>query len=97
PPPSPVTTVADEELVSGGYVGRVAGGVAGGVVGGMIGVAPEPKPQPEYARFEEHAFVDAKREPVTTFAIDVDRASYANVRRFLTAGQAPPPDAVRIE
>jgi len=57
--------------------------------------APEPKPQ--YAKIEEHGFKTAKEEPVTTFAIDVDRASYANVRRFLTAGQVPPPDAVRIE
>ena len=35
--------------------------------------------------------------PVSTFSIDVDTASYANVRRFLLEGQAPPSDAVRIE
>ena len=54
-------------------------------------------PEPQYAKLEEHTFKNSKNEPVTTFAIDVDRASYANVRRFLTAGQVPPPDAVRIE
>src|SRR5687767_14887669 len=54
-------------------------------------------PEPQYATIDEHAFKDANEEPVTTFAIDVDRASYANVRRFLTAGQVPPPGAVRIE
>jgi Ca-activated chloride channel family protein len=34
---------------------------------------------------------------LSTFSIDVDTASYANVRRFLKGGQLPPPDAVRIE
>ena len=36
-------------------------------------------------------------QPVSTFSIDVDTASYANVRRFLTDGQMPPRDAVRVE
>lgn len=36
-------------------------------------------------------------EPLSTFSIDVDTASYANVRRFLVNGQLPPADAVRIE
>lgn len=36
-------------------------------------------------------------EPVSTFSIDVDTASYANVRRFLNDGQLPPRDAVRVE
>ena len=35
--------------------------------------------------------------PRSTFSVDVDTASYANVRRFLTEGRLPPPDAVRIE
>ena len=37
------------------------------------------------------------QEPVSTFSIDVDTGSYANVRRFLTNGEQPPKDAVRIE
>ncbi|WAC43899.1 VWA domain-containing protein [Pseudomonas sp. SL4(2022)] len=41
-----------------------------------------------------HAVVEA---PVSTFSIDVDTGSYANVRRFLNAGQLPPQDAVRLE
>lgn len=36
-------------------------------------------------------------EPVSTFSVDVDTASYANVRRFLTDGRPPPSDAVRVE
>ena len=45
----------------------------------------------------EHGFVATRDESVATFAIDVDRASYANVRRFLLDGVAPPPDTIRIE
>ena len=36
-------------------------------------------------------------EPLSTFSIDVDRASYSNIRRYLTEGYLPPADAVRIE
>src|SRR5262249_41479972 len=38
-----------------------------------------------------------ERKPLSTFSIDVDTASYSNVRRFLNQGQRPPKDAVRIE
>jgi Ca-activated chloride channel family protein len=51
----------------------------------------------EYGRFEENPFLRPGDEPLSTFSIDVDRASYSNVRRFLTAGQRPPRQAVRIE
>jgi len=50
-----------------------------------------------YAKIEENAFRPVAREPLSTFSLDVDRASYANVRRFLRDGQLPPPDAVRVE
>ncbi len=53
--------------------------------------------RPQYASFADHGFIDAGQQRVTTFAIDVDRASYANIRRFLTQGHMPPRDAVRIE
>ena len=42
-------------------------------------------------------FIETKAEPLSTFSIDVDTAAYSNVRRFLTNGQMPPQDAVRIE
>ena len=77
--------------------GRV-GGVVGGVSGGVIGaVAEAPKPQANYAQIVENAFIESRNERTTTFSIDVDRAAYANVRRFLASNQMPPPDAVRIE
>ncbi len=50
-----------------------------------------------YAAIAENGFIDTSKEPTTTFAIDVDGASYANVRRFLNANLMPPPEAVRIE
>ena len=50
-----------------------------------------------YAKITENAFRAVAREPLSTFSLDVDRASYANVRRYLREGQLPPPDAVRVE
>jgi Ca-activated chloride channel family protein len=51
----------------------------------------------EYSRIYENRFLEVAQNPLSTFSIDVDPASYANVRRFLNCGQLPPPDAVRIE
>ncbi|WP_299759107.1 von Willebrand factor type A domain-containing protein [uncultured Pontibacter sp.] len=50
-----------------------------------------------YTYLKESTFQNAKKSPLSTFSIDVDRASYSNVRRFLNQGQKPPVDAVRIE
>jgi Ca-activated chloride channel homolog len=50
-----------------------------------------------YASVEYNRFLTAAANPRSTFAIDVDRASYSNIRRFLRNGRRPPPDAVRIE
>src|SRR5690606_33895127 len=51
----------------------------------------------EYDAINENIFHDAIRNPLSTFSIDVDAASYSNVRRFINNGQRPPKDAVRIE
>ena len=51
----------------------------------------------QYAHVPENDFVTPEAQPLSTFGIDVDTASYSNVRRFVEAGQLPPPDAVRIE
>jgi Ca-activated chloride channel family protein len=50
-----------------------------------------------YAYQRDNEYLGAAQNPLSTFSIDVDTASYANVRRFLAGGQRPPPDAVRIE
>ena len=58
----------------------------------------QPAPGTEYyAPIVEQGFASPIHEPLSTFSIDVDTASYANVRRFLNSGQLPPADAVRIE
>ncbi|HEX6225836.1 MAG TPA: von Willebrand factor type A domain-containing protein [Chryseolinea sp.] len=51
----------------------------------------------EYDAIEENIFREALKNPLSTFSIDVDAASYSNVRRFINNGQRPPKDAVRIE
>ena len=50
-----------------------------------------------YSSIHENGFKDVKHNPLSTFSIDVDKASYSNVRRFINMGQLPPVDAVRIE
>lgn len=50
-----------------------------------------------YSTIHENGFKDVLHAPLSTFSIDVDKASYSNVRRFLNMGQLPPKDAVRIE
>ncbi len=51
----------------------------------------------DYSYQRDNDFVAVATEPLSTFSIDVDTASYANVRRFLNEGQRPPRDAVRVE
>lgn len=50
-----------------------------------------------YAGISENGFKNVKKNPLSTFSIDVDNASYSNVRRFINMGELPPADAVRIE
>ncbi|MBF0288751.1 MAG: VWA domain-containing protein [SAR324 cluster bacterium] len=51
----------------------------------------------EYQKMEENPFLEAATNPLSTFSIDVDTASYSNARRFINRGQFPPKDAIRIE
>jgi Ca-activated chloride channel homolog len=51
----------------------------------------------DYGLIQENRFLSVGQEPLSTFSIDVDAASYSNVRRFVNNGQVPPKDAVRIE
>lgn len=50
-----------------------------------------------YDKITENQFLKVNDNPLSTFSIDVDAASYSNVRRFLNQGQLPPAGAVRIE
>lgn len=57
----------------------------------------DPPPDESYTPIQENALTAVLREPLSTFSIDVDTASYANTRRFLNRSSLPPRDAVRIE
>lgn len=50
-----------------------------------------------YTALEENPFESPSKEPLSTFSIDVDNASYTNIRRFINEGQKVPKDAVRVE
>ncbi|MFN8205992.1 MAG: von Willebrand factor type A domain-containing protein [Bacteroidales bacterium] len=50
-----------------------------------------------YSAINDNGYKNVQDQPLSTFSIDVDRASYSNVRRFINQGQMPPADAVRIE
>lgn len=58
---------------------------------------PLPQNSENYAHITENAFKKASDDPLSTFSIDVDAASYSNMRRFINTGNLPPKDAVRIE
>jgi Ca-activated chloride channel homolog len=58
---------------------------------------PEPINDEDYESFVENAFESPKTAPLSTFSIDVDNASYTNVRRMINNGQKVPKDAVRVE
>lgn len=51
----------------------------------------------DYDHIVENDFQNARQIPLSTFSIDVDRAAYSNVRRYINGGQLPPKGAVRIE
>jgi Ca-activated chloride channel homolog len=65
--------------------------------GGSFRSAPEKFNTEGYAYLNENGFRNVKSNPLSTFSIDVDNASYSNIRRFINMGELPPPDAVRIE
>lgn len=50
-----------------------------------------------YASIKENGFQTPFKSPLSTFSIDIDAASYSNVRRFINNGSLPPKDAVRVE
>jgi Ca-activated chloride channel family protein len=77
---------------------------SGGAGHGQPLVITQPGPRPDdgfnregYGEIDENPFEPATQKPLSTFSIDVDTASYSNVRRFLGARQMPPRDAVKIE
>jgi Ca-activated chloride channel family protein len=104
PPPAAVSQAA---------LGQGRGGAGGGTMTEMPVSAPPGQHPPRrdepwsgyryphsgerYAHIEPNRFQSAYTSPLSTFGADVDTASYTNVRRFLSQGQLPPRDAVRVE
>jgi Ca-activated chloride channel family protein len=97
-PPSP--TMAPPPVRVGGNLTGIAsaGGHAAGVTGAYQQYDRQYAANTEsYADAGENPFRTVSAEPLSTFSIDVDTASYANMRRFLNEGRLPPAEAVRIE
>ncbi|MHC4450687.1 MAG: vWA domain-containing protein, partial [Planctomycetota bacterium] len=64
---------------------------------GMVDARSPWKSTTAYDRIQENTFRRTSDKDISTFSIDVDTASYSQVRRYLASGQRPPKDAVRIE
>ncbi len=60
-------------------------------------ISPAPVNTEEYEGVTANVFHGTTQKPLSTFSIDVDAASYSNIRRFVNDGQRPPRDAVRVE
>lgn len=70
-------------------------------IGGEVRAQPQPMPddidRENYEDTDTNPVRQVSADPVSTFSVDVDTASYSNVRRFLNEGRLPPTDAVRTE
>jgi Ca-activated chloride channel family protein len=96
-----------EEVVVAGYGSHKKSDVTGAVASEMYSSAvscnnvyysPQPEVSDEgYANVKENGFKTPVQSPLSTFSIDVDAASYSNIRRFINQGSMPPADAVRVE
>ncbi|MDP1912986.1 VWA domain-containing protein [Brevundimonas sp.] len=88
PPTAPPPPVTNAVVVTGSRVTSPQPGIIS---------PPRPADTERYPDATPNPVRRVADEPVSTFSIDVDTASYANVRRFMDEGRAPPADAVRVE
>ncbi|HXK58271.1 MAG TPA: von Willebrand factor type A domain-containing protein [Acidobacteriota bacterium] len=108
PLPAPPAAPTAESMRREKSAAAGARGIAGGVVG-YLAPSPARLPGPPMETWDEdfntesydyqddNEMTAVAKDPLSTFSIDVDTASYSNVRRFIREGRLPPPDAVRIE
>ncbi len=73
-----------------------------GIMPQTYNAKPQTETEPQYNTDDydaivENRFYETTQNPLSTFSIDVDAASYSNMRRYIKNGQKPPKDAVRIE
>lgn len=91
-----------KKMSTTGSVAAISGRVAGVTVSNQVSQSPfyereENFNTEDYDGITENRFRKVTDEPLSTFSIDVDAASYSNVRRMINYGQLPPAGAVRIE
>jgi Ca-activated chloride channel family protein len=95
-----VVTSARADKLSRNQAPLPVSSVSSGAIFGTVCCAPvyqQPTNTERYQHLDDNPVHLAAEQPVSTFSIDVDTGAYANVRRFLNAGQLPPQDAVRVE
>ena len=100
PPPAPEAPPAVMGKTMNAQRVAPAAMMSGSVGAGAVAPQPaytEPANRENYADLESNPIQRVAESPVSTFSIDVDSGSYANVRRMLVAGSLPPSDAVRAE
>jgi Ca-activated chloride channel family protein len=90
PPPPPSVAYAPASKAIGGMLGR-------GMATNAVGPYWQPSNTSTFPDAKPNAVIVAAEQPVSTFSIDVDTASYGVVRDALNGGALPPADAVRIE
>jgi Ca-activated chloride channel family protein len=98
PPPPPVVGMPSPKIAADASRAQVAEVKAhpGRVMPPQY-MPPPPESRDRYAGEAVASIMAVAEQPVSTFSVDVDTASYANVRRFLSDGQLPPAGAVRTE
>ncbi len=99
PGDQPLADAAPAPMPTGRAVAKMAAdSSAAGVVAPVMEAAPMPAPNTEaFANADANPVKVTAEEPVSTFSIDVDTASYATVRSSLNAGYLPDPASVRVE
>ncbi len=86
--------------LGGGTLGTLGSGIVSGGMDAERGESWRYRAMTGTERYEastENAFLGVVDNPLSTFSIDVDRASYGNMRRFVRQGMLPPAASVRIE
>jgi Ca-activated chloride channel homolog len=107
-PAAPPPTLFDQKkelgsLAGGSHGNQVQALAAPPAASGTVAIdnfrreAEQPFNTARYGKIEENPFLAALDNPLSTFSIDVDTASYSNIRRFIESGSLPPKDAVRVE
>ncbi len=91
--------IADKKIFKGGKAKNIYGNVAqhGCIVITTVNGNYAVEKDENYARITENQFKKVEINPLSTFSIDVDKAAYSNIRRFINNGQEVPVDAIKIE